>query len=97
MCEGGECDAALTHLICLRLLLFLLLLFLVFLLVVALSPFPPGSCFSLSGLSGGVPSGFVSGLSPVGGVGVRIRVYLEQGEPGSGGGDGDHCHVVKLN
>lgn len=88
----GSWDAAVTHLICLSLLLFLPLLLLVLLLVVALTRFPPGcSCFSLSGLPGGVPSAFGDRLPRIGGVGVRIRVYLEQGEAGGGGGDGDHC------
>lgn len=81
-----------SHLICLTLLLFLLLLFLVFLLVVALTRFPSDpSCLSLSGLPRWVPSAFGGGLPRLGGVGVGIRVYLEQGEAGGGGGDRDHC------
>ena len=92
-------DASVTHLVRFTLLLLLPLLLLVFLLVVDLSRFPPGcSCLPLPGLPGGVPSAFGAAavsLPRLGCVGVRIRVNLEQGEPGGRGGDGDHgrrCH-----
>lgn len=78
-----------SHLVCFSQLLLLPLLLLVFLLVVALTRFP--SCLSLSGLPGGLPSAFGGVLPRIRGFRVRIRVYLEQGEAGRGGGDGDHC------
>lgn len=88
----GSRNAPVTHLIRLSLLLLPLLLLLVFFLVVALTRFSTGcSCLALSGLPGWVPSAFGSVLPRIGCVGVRIRVYLEQGEAGGGGGDGDHC------
>lgn len=92
----SEC---IPHLVRLALLLLLPLLLLVLLLVITRSCFPSGGCCSLRlpGLPRGVPpSTFIitaagGGLAPVGAIGVRVRVDLQQGEAGGGGGHGDHC------
>lgn len=79
-----------TYLICFTLLLLFPLLLLVFLLVVALT-FAPSSLSLPVGFPTGIPSGFSGGFPGIRTIRVRVRVDMEQGKTGGGGGYRDHC------